>query len=105
MIVIFGTENDVSESNGFNIQSLWKTPELNISIDSGVRTCHEFFVFYFFLRNADKRTIMKAYRKLAVKWHPDKYEKEEDKKNAQKHFIDIAAAKEVLTDPGEWNLL
>lgn len=50
-------------------------------------------------RNADKRTIMKAYRKLAVKWHPDKYEKEEDKKKAQKHFIDIAAAKEVLTDP------
>lgn len=44
---------------------------------------------------------MKAYRKLAVKWHPDKYEKEEDKKKAQKHFIDIAAAKEVLTDPGK----
>ncbi|CAI9725631.1 dnaJ homolog subfamily C member 3-like [Octopus vulgaris] len=50
-------------------------------------------------RNADKRTILRAYRKLAVKWHPDKYDNEEDKKNAQQHFIDIAAAKEVLTNP------
>lgn len=50
-------------------------------------------------RNASKREIMKAYRKLAVKWHPDHYEGE-DKKKAERMFIDIAAAKEVLTDPG-----
>jgi DnaJ-class molecular chaperone len=31
--------------------------------------------------------------------HPDKYEGTE-KDKAQKVFIDIAAAKEVLTDPG-----
>ncbi|KAL4220081.1 DnaJ subfamily C member 3 [Mactra antiquata] len=49
-------------------------------------------------RNAKKKTIEKAYRKLAVKWHPDKYEGEEDKKHAEKMFMDIAAAKEVLTD-------
>ncbi|XP_046851742.1 dnaJ homolog subfamily C member 3-like [Xenia sp. Carnegie-2017] len=49
-------------------------------------------------RNASKREIMKAYRKLAVKWHPDHYEGE-DKKKAERMFIDIAAAKEVLTDP------
>ena len=42
---------------------------------------------------------MKAYRKLAVKWHPDHYSGE-DKTKAEKMFIDIAAAKEVLTDPG-----
>lgn len=42
---------------------------------------------------------MKAYRKLAVQWHPDHYQGE-DKKKAEKMFIDIAAAKEVLTDPG-----
>ena len=42
---------------------------------------------------------MKAYRNLAMEWHPDKYEGE-DKKMAEKKFIDIAAAKEVLTDPG-----
>lgn len=49
-------------------------------------------------RSADKSTIMKAYRKLAHKWHPDKYDGDE-KDKAQKMFIDIAAAKEVLSDP------
>ncbi|KAL5004932.1 hypothetical protein ScPMuIL_018388 [Solemya velum] len=49
-------------------------------------------------RTARKKEIMKAYRKLAAKWHPDKYE-EKDREKAEKMFIDIAAAKEVLTDP------
>ncbi|XP_074657591.1 dnaJ homolog subfamily C member 3-like [Tubulanus polymorphus] len=49
-------------------------------------------------RNASKKDIKTAYRKLAVKWHPDKYEGD-DKKKAEKMFIDIAAAKEVLSDP------
>ena len=51
-------------------------------------------------RTAAKREILKAYRKLAVQWHPDQHEGD-DKKKAEKMFIDIAAAKEVLTDPGE----
>lgn len=42
---------------------------------------------------------MKAYRKLAQKWHPDNYKSDEEKKHAQEKFIDIASAKEVLTDP------
>ena len=42
---------------------------------------------------------MKAYRKLAAQWHPDQYNGS-DKQKAEKMFIDIAAAKEVLTDPG-----
>lgn len=41
---------------------------------------------------------MKAYRKLAQKWHPDNFQGDE-KKSAEKKFIDIASAKEVLTDP------
>ncbi|CAD5119919.1 DgyrCDS8498 [Dimorphilus gyrociliatus] len=49
-------------------------------------------------RNANKKEILKSYRQLAAKWHPDKYEGA-DKKSAEKAFIDIAAAKEVLTDP------
>lgn len=52
-------------------------------------------------RNARKKEIIKAYRKLAVQWHPDKFEGE-DKKKAEKMFIDIASAKEVLTDPGKF---
>lgn len=49
-------------------------------------------------RNANKQEITKAYRKAAQKWHPDNF-RDEEKKVAEKKFIDIAAAKEVLTDP------
>lgn len=49
-------------------------------------------------RTANKQEITKAYRKAAQKWHPDNYQGDE-KKIAEKKFIDIAAAKEVLTDP------
>ncbi|KAG9492172.1 hypothetical protein GDO78_000600 [Eleutherodactylus coqui] len=50
-------------------------------------------------RNAKKQEIIKAYRKLAQQWHPDNFQNEEEKKRAEKKFIDIASAKEVLTDP------
>ncbi|KAL4631463.1 hypothetical protein GN956_G15508 [Arapaima gigas] len=50
-------------------------------------------------RNANKQEIIKAYRKLAQQWHPDNFQAEAEKKEAEKKFIDIAAAKEVLTDP------
>jgi len=49
-------------------------------------------------RNAGKKEISKAYRKLAQKWHPDNFQDEDDKKKAEKKFMDIAAAKEVLSD-------
>ncbi|KAG8035222.1 hypothetical protein G9C98_001712 [Cotesia typhae] len=50
-------------------------------------------------RNAPKKEIIKAYRKAAQTWHPDNFQDGEEKKRAEKKFIDIAAAKEVLTDP------
>ncbi len=49
-------------------------------------------------RNTPKKEIVKAYRKLAQKWHPDNFTDEKEKKAAEKKFMDIAAAKEVLTD-------
>ncbi|XP_045472218.1 dnaJ homolog subfamily C member 3 isoform X2 [Harmonia axyridis] len=50
-------------------------------------------------RSATKKEIVKAYRKMAQKWHPDNYTLDEKmKKIAEKKFVDIAAAKEVLTD-------
>ena len=52
-------------------------------------------------RNANKQEIIKAYRKLAQQWHPDNFQSETEKKEAEKKFIDIASAKEVLTDPGQ----
>lgn len=48
-------------------------------------------------RSASKKEIMRAYRKLASKWHPDQYDGD-DKQKAEKMFIDIASAKEVLTN-------
>ena len=60
----------------------------------------ELIVILLFPRNAKKKEIMKAYRNLAMLWHPDKHPEGEEKEKAQKKFIDIAAAKEVLTDPG-----
>lgn len=40
---------------------------------------------------------------MAQQWHPDNFQQgdEASKKTAEKKFIDIAAAKEVLTDPGK----
>jgi len=46
-------------------------------------------------RTADKKAIKKAYRDLALKWHPDKAE---DKEKAEKMFQDISEANEVLSD-------
>uniref|UniRef100_A0A914I6N5 J domain-containing protein n=1 Tax=Globodera rostochiensis TaxID=31243 RepID=A0A914I6N5_GLORO len=50
-------------------------------------------------RNADKRQVMKAYRKLAQQWHPDNFQDDAEKERAQEKFFDIANAKDVLTDP------
>lgn len=55
---------------------------------------------YDFFRNANKKEIIKAYRKLAREWHPDNFQDEKEKKDAEKKFIEIAAAKEVLSDAG-----
>lgn len=45
-------------------------------------------------RDADKKEIKRAFRKLAMKYHPDRNPSE----NAQEEFIRIVAAYETLTD-------
>lgn len=49
-------------------------------------------------RNAKKKEIKKAYRTVAAKWHPDNFQDEEEKAQAEKKFRDIRDAHEVLTD-------
>lgn len=50
-------------------------------------------------RDASKREVKKAYRKLALEWHPDKHSgSEDDKRAAEKKFQEIAEAYEVLND-------
>lgn len=48
-------------------------------------------------RNAKEDDLKKAYRKLAMKWHPDK--NPNNKKDAETKFKQISEAYEVLSDP------
>lgn len=49
--------------------------------------------------NASEDDLKKSYRKLALKWHPDKNLENSDQ--AKKEFQFIQAAYEVLSDPQE----
>ena len=49
-------------------------------------------------KNASEDEIKKAYRKLAIKYHPDK---NPDDKNAEEKFKEAAEAYDVLHDPNK----
>jgi len=48
-------------------------------------------------KDADAKAIKAAYRKMALKWHPDK--NPDDRANAEVKFREVAEAYEVLSDP------
>ena len=52
-------------------------------------------------KDASDDDIKKAYRKLAMKYHPDRWANgtEDEKKEAEQKFKEIAEANEVLSDP------
>jgi len=49
-------------------------------------------------RDADADAIKKAYRKLALKWHPDRHA-EDRREEAEEQFKRVSEAYEVLSDP------
>lgn len=49
--------------------------------------------------DASKDDIKKAYRSMAMKWHPDRQTGEEKKKEASEKFAKISTAHEILLDP------
>ena len=51
--------------------------------------------------NATENDIKKAYRKMAAKYHPDKFatKSESEKKEAEEKFKEINEAHSVLSDP------
>ena len=57
-------------------------------------------------RNASEDEIKKAYRKLAMKYHPDKHHAAESKSAAaaEEKFKELSEAYEVLSDPKKKNM-
>ena len=49
-------------------------------------------------RTASDKEIKQAYRELAGKNHPDRFSDAEEKKAAEKRFLDINDARDVLLD-------
>lgn len=52
-------------------------------------------------KSASEDDVKKAYRKAAIKWHPDRWtnKSEKERKNAEEKFKEAAEANEVLSDP------
>ena len=52
-------------------------------------------------RNCDEAALKKAYRRAAVKWHPDKWssKSQAEQKAAEENFKRVAEAYDALSDP------
>lgn len=52
-------------------------------------------------KTASMSEIKKAYKKLALQWHPDK--NVDNREEAEAQFREIAAAYEVIVSPSFWH--
>ena len=57
-------------------------------------------------KNATQEEIKKAYRKLSLKWHPDKWstKSESERKEAEEKFKEISKVYQILSDPETRNI-
>ena len=55
-----------------------------------------YYKILFVLQSASDHEIKKAYRKEALKWHPDK--NQENKEEAERKFKDVSEAYSILSD-------
>ncbi|XP_016126497.1 dnaJ homolog subfamily B member 6-like isoform X1 [Sinocyclocheilus grahami] len=62
----------------------------------------DYYVILGVQRNSSPDDIKKAYRKLALKWHPDK--NPDNKEEAEKKFKQLSEAYEVLSDANKRNV-
>lgn len=67
----------------------------DVDLYCGDKNCYEVLGL---TRDATKKEIGKSYRKLAGKWHPDLFQGEKEKAEAEKMFMQIATAYETLRD-------
>ena len=89
--------NEASEhdSTGFNVQAKLKDAQAQAKKAKK----KDYYKLLGVNKSDQEPTIRKAYRKLALKWHPDKHAgSEEDKTKAEKMFREINEAMGVLGD-------
>ncbi|PIO58587.1 DnaJ domain protein, partial [Teladorsagia circumcincta] len=82
---------ETKEKAGLNVLATFAITEDDLAITSRAWLIH-------FVTFPTPLTPSQEYKKLALKWHPDKHPEEKDKAMAEKQFKKIAQAYEILSD-------
>eukprot|EP01037_Dinobryon_pediforme_P020950 gene20950-21698_t len=81
----------------FNIEVVGSVENMKHDWENKIKPLYNINATYDNKRDAKEKDLKKAYRKLALKWHPDK--NIDNKEAATKKFEIISEAYEVLSDP------
>nr|CCA18675.1 Type II (General) Secretory Pathway (IISP) Family p [Albugo laibachii Nc14] len=71
---------------------------LLFSVTRSIDSTKDYYAILGVKKGCSDRELKKAYRTLALKYHPDKTE-EKDRDAAQEKFVEVSEAYEVLSDP------